>query len=173
MSDIGAAIIQAAGTLIAKGMGLVFRRKDVPLREPVEAACAPRVEAVPTIPQLPTPPPKQGPISALSHKEIVDAIEAVPPFHQQKMHEGFVGAWIRWKTTYSSIYHWSDWESVTLDTPGGHGLVHCRARAEDCELFRLAPEGMEIQVTGRISRISRYETHLEHCTFEAAPHGQK
>lgn len=108
-----------------------------------------------------------GVVRDFTHKEIVAAIEAVPPFHETKMRESFIGARVSWRTRLSGIDHFNDGITVSAAIPEGSGIMFCRAASpENCDGFMLAPKDTEFIVTGEIEQISKYEAHLINCTFE-------
>ena len=45
------------------------------------------------------------------------------------------------------------------------GLVHCKAKLEDCAALILATEGTEIVVSGKIVKIELHGGQLDDCTF--------
>jgi hypothetical protein len=110
--------------------------------------------------------PQSKPISRLSHKEIVTAIESVPPYHQSRIQETFIGMRVTWQTRLKGVDHHADEVSVTADIPESPGIMFCKAKPEYCEGFIFAPMDTEFVVTGEIERISKYEAELRHCTFQ-------
>jgi hypothetical protein len=165
MSDaVTVAIITASSGLL-----LLFVRhwlNTQPKSHPAEKKVAAKVTTITRQSHASVEAVKTRHITDLTHKQISDSIEAVPPFQQEKIRESFIGAQISWRTRLSGIHQVGDFMTVTAEIPQGNGVLFCRARAEDCDGFILAPEGTEFIVTGQIERVSRYEAELIHCTFE-------
>ena len=111
------------------------------------------------------------PGDSFSHREISDAIEAVPPFHRDSINSKFVGMRVSWRATIFSISHLRDKQvMVSVKIIGGDGcirddLVHCKAKPEDCAALILATEGTEIVVSGKIVKIELHGGQLDDCTF--------
>jgi hypothetical protein len=117
-----------------------------------------------------SPPSLKGGVSRLTHKQIVDVIEAGPPFQQQGIHANFIGAHVTWHTKLSGIHRNRDEATVYAEVPEGDGVLFCEAPADQCVGFMLAPEGTEFTVFGEIEKISRYEATLKNCSFEINQH---
>jgi len=154
------AIISAVGLVLAALVPLLFKRRAV--KNPRQNIAV--EEARPKSPQT-----TQN-LTDLSHKQISDAIEATPPFHQQKFRESFAGKGISWRTQLSGISKYDGDEMTVYGTiSGSHTLIECHARREDCELFIIAPRGTEFIVTGEIERVSSIDAELIHCNFQLVP----
>jgi len=104
-------------------------------------------------------------ITGLSHRQIADAIDAVPPFHEDKFQESFIGMTVSWRTKLSGINHYKMETTVVGGIPEGDGCLFCEARREDCDGFILAAKDTTFIVTGQIKSISRYEARLVDCKF--------
>jgi len=105
-------------------------------------------------------------VTDLTHKEICDAIEAAPPFHQDKIHESFIGKRVTWQSKLVSISHFANSTAVYADIPNGAGMLLCYSIHENSEVFISALGGTRFKVTGEIKKISRYDVELNNCTYE-------
>jgi hypothetical protein len=89
-------------------------------------------------------------ITDLSHKQISDAIEAVPPLQRASIHESFIGVYVSWRGKLFTASRRGDETEVSLnDVSQGGGLVHCVAASHDCEALLIVPEGTELIVKGK------------------------
>jgi hypothetical protein len=111
------------------------------------------------------------PITDLTHKEICDAIEAAPPFHQDKIHESFIGKRVTWQSKLGHISHFKDSTKIYADIPNEDGMLICKSSPENSEVFISATTGTDFKVTGEIKRISRYDVELENCTYQMLKRG--
>jgi hypothetical protein len=140
--------------------------------EQLDIHSAPKVQSSNTteeIVSVTSPPPLRQEavrLCSLTHRQISEAIEAIPPFQQAKVHESFVGATVTWITRLSAMHHIGDKVTVTAEIPEGSGCLFCRTDVEHSEVFNLAPKGTRFMVTGKIKNVSRYEVELVGCTFQ-------
>jgi len=161
------AIIGAAGLLLAAVVPPLFKKKAVKNPPQEVAVEAPRNQSPQATHNRPEP---EAPVArrkiGLSHKQISDAIEAVPPFQQEKIREDFIGRWVTWQTQLSGVYRVGDVVTVSAKIPEGDGVLFCDATPVACDGFIVAHAGTQFTVTGQIERISRYEARLKNCEFE-------
>jgi hypothetical protein len=170
MSDtVEAAIITTSGALFIALIGLVaHRRKTQHQSQPVPQTVVVPAANIPSASHG-TAQPVSRRTADLSHKQISDTIKAVPPFHREKIQDGFVGTCVSWRAKYSSIYRHPKEVTVTAHIPNPHVTLFCRSKPEDCEIFVVIPEGADLIVTGEIERVTEYEAQLVNCTFEIPP----
>lgn len=111
--------------------------------------------------------PTKRRITDLSHKQISDAIKAVPPLQQDSIEASFVGVFVRWRGKLFGATRITDHVLVSLDDICKEGgLVHCTAAIEDCVDLIIAPSGTELIVQGQIKRVDEHRVELDNCTFE-------
>lgn len=114
---------------------------------------------------------KEGkPITDLTHKEICDAIEAAPPFHQDKIHDSFKGKHITWEAKLDKITHYKESTTIFAEMPSGVSLM-CDSDLDNSEVFISAATGTNFIVTGKITKIGRHYVHLENCTYKTLKKG--
>jgi hypothetical protein len=115
-------------------------------------------------------PEKPRRVTDLTHRQMSDTIEAVPPLQRDGIAASFVGAWVSWRGTLFAASRRGDNASVALDDICElGGLVHCTAPSSECDALLIAPEGTELIVKGRVTDIHQHEAHLENCAFEIVP----
>lgn len=105
------------------------------------------------------------PITDLTHKEICNAIESAPPFHQSKIHDSFIGRRVVWEAELSSIRHHEDSTMIFGDMRGNVFLT-CHSDLGSGDVFISAAKGTSFQVAGEIKSISRYEVVLKNCSYQ-------
>jgi hypothetical protein len=105
----------------------------------------------------------------MAHRQISEAIEAVPPYHQDGIHDSFVGKQVLWQARLRSFTRLHDKVSLVVDLTGEDSYAFCYARLEDCEGLDLAPTGTFVEVVGVIEQLNRWETTLKDCKIKAVP----
>jgi hypothetical protein len=106
-------------------------------------------------------------VSDLTHKQISDAIEAVPPLQRDGIEASFVGTYVCWRGKLFSASKRADRGFVTVDDVcKDGGLVNCNCPSANCDVLLIIPGRSDITVKGKIKRISKYEAELEDCIFE-------
>ena len=110
-------------------------------------------------------------VTDLTHREVCDAIETAPPFHQDKIHESFIGKRITWQSKLRQIAHRKDSTIICADIPDGIGMLLCKSSPENGEVFISTAKGTSFKVTGEIIKISRNDVELDNCTFQVLKPG--
>jgi hypothetical protein len=169
MTDgIRIAIIGAVGLVLAALVPLLFKKKAVknPMQKiAVEEPRPNSPQASQNIPGRDTPVNRRT--TDLSHKQISDSIEAVPPLQQDGIHSSFVGVYVCWRGKLFAASRVLDYVSVSLfDSSTDEAHVMCKAAPRDCDCFLIAPKGTDLVVRGKIINIQKYAAKLEDCTFE-------
>lgn len=106
------------------------------------------------------------PITDLTHKEICDAIEAAPPFHQDTIRESFIGKRITLQSKLDQISHYKDSTTIYADIPDGVGILICKSSRENGEVFISTTKGTSFKAAGEIRKISRHNLELDNCTYQ-------
>jgi hypothetical protein len=174
IETIIAATITTSGTVISAW--LINRWKNSSANHPAPNTAA-QLESTKPVKSLlstttlaPAAPSRPREI-ALSHKQISESIDGLPPFQRPAVHQSFVGARVTWPARLFGVDHFGDHMTVSVNLIGSDCLVFCRTTAADCEGIDLAPEGSRLLVTGDIHRIDTYESELTNCRIIAQPNG--
>ncbi len=115
----------------------------------------------------------------LSHKQISDAINAVPPLQRDAIRSSFVGAWVTWIGELQTANKTSFKDKVLVQlqvgnpSVNGYHLISCLAAIAESDSLLIAPQDSKIVVTGNISRIDEISCSLEDCKFEIPPKAAK
>jgi hypothetical protein len=106
-------------------------------------------------------------VSDLSHKQISDIIEAVPPLHRESIGASFIGVYVSWQGKLFAASRSGEEARVSLSAICEKGgLVHCVGAFRDCDALLIAPEGAELIVKGKIAQIHKCGASLDDCHFE-------
>jgi len=175
MSDkVVVAIITTVGTLLVALIGAIvhWRKNHSPDQEIIPSPQPRKTQVQPFI-EKPKPAPEPEPVptprrsTALTHKEIALALEAVPPLQRDSVEASFVGLYVTWQGNLFSAFKQRDETSIMIDGPDiRDGLIHCRAKHSDCTDLLVALKGTKLTVRGRITTIGTHEAGLDDCTFE-------
>lgn len=156
-ATIIAAIITASGSLLI--WWLTNRSKVAP---PIQPSPANTVEE-----------PKRR-TTDLSHRQISDSIEAVPPLQRDAILASFIGVYVTWRGKLNNATRNNNKVLVQLiegdlyirDTLVPEHIMGCWSSPADCDALLIAPKGTDVIVTGKIARLDSRDSTLEDCKYE-------
>jgi hypothetical protein len=103
-------------------------------------------------------------VTEVSHKEIVEKLRSLNPYHQGLIEKSYVGLRVRWRVLLTSL------DERTSGKGNVHGNVADTKTAIDCDGLMTdfvclihAGDGEEIEVEGTIELVSTAYTILEDC----------
>src|ERR1035438_835294 len=130
-ASIIAAIITASVSLLI--WWLTHRSKVSPLIQPSPT----NTIVVPTLPKRRT--------TDLSHKQILDCIDAVPPLQRDGILASFVGVYVSWPGRLFGASKVAGKMLVHLRAKDDVG-IHCLSELSDCDLLLVAAKGTKVIV---------------------------
>lgn len=175
MTDPGiiAAVIGAVGTILAVIVGWVLRKREA--KNPASQSSS--VEPITsTLPPASTSPPekvshvftKRKQITDLTHAQIVENIERVPPLQREDILKHYRGIRVERTGTLQNARKREDGSlSVVVRFLDHEGAIWCDAAPEDCPDLAFADEGSQLRVIGEIAEVSKWEERLLNCEITA------
>ncbi|HEV2047116.1 MAG TPA: hypothetical protein VGQ95_11020 [Chthoniobacterales bacterium] len=167
-SIIGAAI-GAIGTVLAAVVAWVLRKREARDSSAPSSSVEPRSGPLPQATKSPSEEAahtatERKQITDLTHEQIVENIERVPPLQREDIIKHYRGIRVERIGKLQNARRRDDGSlSVALTFLSHGGMIWCDASPEDCPELAFINEGTPLRAVGEIAEVSKYEEKLLDC----------
>lgn len=175
MTDPGiiGATIGAIGAILAAVVAWLLRKKEVKNSSNPSSPVEPITGSLPQPGKSPSDEAigmakKRKQITDLTHEQIVENIERVPPLQREDIIKHYRGIRVERTGKLQNARKRDDGSlSVALTFLDHEGMIWCDASPEDCPELAFMNEGAQLRVVGEIAEVSKWEEKLLDCEITA------